>query len=186
MFIIAGLGNPGPDYEKTRHNIGFITANALAEDCGTKVDYLKFGALTVQVVIGGEKCLIMKPQTYMNNSGEAVGRAARFYKVPPENVIIISDDVSLKPGLLRIRRQGSAGGHNGLKSIIAHLGSENFPRIKIGVGDRDNPEIDLADHVLGKFLKEDISLMNEAIKSAVEATKLIIEGQIDEAMNKYN
>ena len=129
MYIIAGLGNPGPDYEKTRHNIGFLTANAIAADLGVKIDRLKFKSLTANAVIAGEKCLLMKPQTFMNNSGEAIGEAARFFKVPPENVIVISDDISLPPGTIRIRRKGSAGGHNGLKSIIAHLGSDNFPRV---------------------------------------------------------
>lgn len=186
MYIIAGLGNPGPGYEKTRHNIGFITANALAGEFGKKVDHLKFNALVTEIRIGTEKCLIMKPQTYMNNSGEAIGQAARFYKIPPENVIIISDDVSLDPGKIRIRRKGSAGGHNGLKSIIAHLGSEDFPRVKIGVGERRNPDSDLADHVLSTFDKSDIPLMNDAIKAATDAVKLIVSGDMDEAMNKYN
>lgn len=186
MYIVAGLGNPGPEYEKTRHNIGFLTANALAADLGVRIDRLKFKALTANAVIAGEKCLLMKPQTFMNNSGEAIGEAARFFKVPPENVIIISDDISLEPGKIRIRRKGSAGGHNGLKSIIAHLGSDNFPRVKVGVGERKNPESDLADFVLGTFSKEDIPIMNDAILNAVDAVELIIAGKTDEAMNKYN
>lgn len=186
MYIIAGLGNPGPEYEKTRHNIGFLTVNALAESLGTRVDHAKFNALVADVRIGMEKCLLMKPQTYMNNSGEAVGAAARFYKVPPENVIIISDDITLEPGVIRIRRKGSAGGHNGLKSIIAHLSSENFLRVKIGVGERRNTDSDLCDHVLGTFSKADIPVMNEAIKKAVEAVKLIVTDDVSEAMNRYN
>lgn len=186
MYIIAGLGNPGPDYEKTRHNIGFLTANALAADLGVRIDRLKFKALTANAVICGEKCLLMKPQTFMNNSGEAIGEAARFYKVPPQNVIIISDDISLQPGTIRIRRKGSAGGHNGLKSIISHLGSEDFPRVKVGVGERKNRDSDLADFVLGTFPKDDIPLMNDAILNAVDAIELIVSGKTDEAMNKYN
>ncbi|MBQ3897377.1 MAG: aminoacyl-tRNA hydrolase, partial [Clostridia bacterium] len=149
MFIIAGLGNPGREYEQTRHNIGFIAANAIAEAHGVKIDRLKFKALTATCVIGTEKVLLMKPQTFMNNSGEAIGEAARFYKVPPENILIIADDISLPPGTLRIRRKGTAGGHNGLKSIINHLDSTEFPRIKIGVGDRENPDEELMDYVLG-------------------------------------
>ncbi|MDO4832786.1 MAG: aminoacyl-tRNA hydrolase [Clostridia bacterium] len=186
MYIIAGLGNPGPDYEKTRHNIGFLTANAIAADLGVKIDRLKFKSLTANAVIAGEKCLLMKPQTFMNNSGEAIGEAARFFKVPPENVIVISDDISLPPGTIRIRRKGSAGGHNGLKSIIAHLGSDNFPRVKVGVGERKNLDSDLADHVLGTFSKEDAKVMNEAILDAVDAVELIVSGKTDEAMNRYN
>ncbi len=186
MFIIVGLGNPGREYEQTRHNIGFIAINAVAKAHGVKIDHLKFNALTASTMIGTEKVLLMKPQTYMNNSGEAVGEAARFYKVPPENILVISDDVSLAPGTLRIRRKGTAGGHNGLKSIINHLGSNEFPRIKIGVGEREHPDEDLADHVLGKFNRDDIDLMNETIKKAAAAADLIVEGQVAEAMNLYN
>lgn len=186
MFIIVGLGNPGREYEQTRHNIGFIAINAVAENHGVKIDHLKFNALTATCMIGTEKVLLMKPQTYMNLSGEAVGEAARFYKVPPENILVISDDVNLAPGTLRIRRKGSAGGHNGLKSIISHLGSDGFPRIKIGVGDKVHPDEDLADHVLGKFAREDIDLMNETIKKAAVAADLIVQGETAEAMNLYN
>lgn len=186
MFIIAGLGNPGREYEQTRHNVGFIAANAIAEKHGVKIDRLKFNALTASCMIGTEKVLLMKPQTFMNNSGEAVGEAARFFKVPPENVLIISDDISLEPGMLRIRRKGSAGGHNGLKSIISHLGSEDFPRIKIGVGERAHPDEDLKDFVLGRFDRADIDLMNETIRKAAAAAELIVAGETDEAMNLYN
>lgn len=186
MFIVVGLGNPGQQYEQTRHNIGFITINAVAENHGVKIDHEKWNALTAECRIGTEKVLLMKPLTFMNNSGEAVGEAARFYKVPPENVLIISDDISLKPGTVRIRRNGSAGGHNGLKSIISHLGSDNFPRIKLGVGERVHPDEDLADHVLGKFDKDDVPLMNEAIKKAAASVDLIVKGDIDGAMNLYN
>ena len=186
MFIIAGLGNPGREYEQTRHNIGFIAANAIAEAHGVKIDRLKFKALTATCVIGTEKVLLMKPQTFMNNSGEAIGEAARFYKVPPENILIIVDDISLPPGTLRIRRKGTAGGHNGLKSIINHLDSTEFPRIKIGVGDRENPDEELMDYVLGKFPREDIDLMNETIRKAAAAADLIVQGETSEAMNLYN
>lgn len=186
MYIIAGLGNPGRDYEQTRHNIGFITANAIAEAHGVKCDHLKFNALTAKFTVGTEKVLLMKPQTFMNNSGEAIGAAARFYKVPPENILVIADDISLPPGTLRIRRKGTAGGHNGLKSIISHLDSTDFPRIKIGVGDRDNPDEELMDYVLGKFPREDIDLMNETIRKAAAAAELIVQGEIAEAMNLYN
>lgn len=186
MFIIVGLGNPGREYEQTRHNIGFITINAVAENHGVKIDHLKFNALTATTMIGTEKCLLMKPQTFMNNSGEAVGEAARFYKVPPENIIVISDDISLDVGTIRIRRKGTAGGHNGLKSIISHLGSDAFPRIKIGVGERVHPDEDLADHVLGKFDRADVDLMNETIKKAAKAVDLMVAGDVDEAMNLYN
>ncbi len=186
MFIVVGLGNPGREYEQTRHNIGFITINALAEKYGVKIDHLKFNALTASAMIGTEKVLFMKPQTYMNNSGEAVGEAARFYKVPPENILVISDDINFEPGFMRIRRKGSAGGHNGLKSIINHLGSEDFPRIKMGVGAKVHPDEDLADHVLGKFNREDIDTMNDTIKKAVHASELIVSGDFDEAMNLYN
>lgn len=186
MFIIAGLGNPGREYEQTRHNIGFIAANAIAEAHGVKIDRLKFKSLTATCTIGTEKVLLMKPQTFMNNSGEAIGEAARFYKVPPENILVIADDISLPPGTLRIRRKGTAGGHNGLKSIISHLDSTEFPRIKIGVGDRDNPDEELMDYVLGKFPREDIDLMNETIRKAAAAADLIVQGQTSEAMNLYN
>ncbi len=186
MYLLAGLGNPGSEYANTRHNIGFITIDLLAESLGIKVDKLKFKSLTAECRIGTEKVLLMKPQTFMNNSGEAIGEAARFYKIPPENVVIISDDISLSPGKLRIRRKGSAGGHNGLKSIIAHLGSENFPRVKLGIGDREHPNHSLADFVLGKFSKDEMELVEEVAKKASDAASLIIAGNVDEAMNRYN
>ena len=186
MYLIAGLGNPGLKYENTRHNAGFIAIDQLAESNGVKIDRLKFNALTAECRISNEKCLLMKPQTYMNNSGEAVGEAARFYKIPPENVLIISDDISLIPGKLRIRRKGSAGGHNGLKSIIAHLGTDEFPRIRIGVGDRENPDFSLADFVLGKFTKDEMKLITDAAEKAQKAAETIVSGNMNEAMNKYN
>lgn len=186
MQIVAGLGNPGSKYENTRHNAGWQAIDYLADKYGVTVDRLNFSAMTNTVMIGGEKCLLMKPTTFMNNSGEAVGAAARFFKVPPEKVIILSDDINLEPGKLRIRRKGSAGGHNGLKSIIAHLGSDQFPRIRIGVGERANENMDLADFVLATFSKEDQKKMKEAYEQAADAVELIIKDNIQEAMNRYN
>lgn len=186
MYLLVGLGNPDSKYENTRHNAGFITIDHIADTYGVKIDRLKFHSLTAECRIGSERCLLMKPQTYMNNSGEAVGEAARFYKIPPENVLVISDDISLEPGRLRIRRKGSAGGHNGLKSIIAHLGSDGFPRVRVGVGDRENPDYSLADFVLGKFTKEETKLLQEAVNNAQKAAEYIVSGHIDKAMNDYN
>ena len=186
MFIIAGLGNPGSKYERTRHNAGWMAIDHLADKYGVTVDRLNFSAMTNTVMIGGQKCLLMKPTTFMNNSGEAIGAAARFYKIPPEQVIVLSDDINLEPGKLRIRRKGSAGGHNGLKSIIAHLGSDQFPRIRIGVGERANADMDLADFVLAKFSQEDMKLMKEAYEHAADSVKLIVEDNLQEAMNRYN
>ena len=185
MFIIAGLGNPGKKYENTRHNMGFLTIDLLAEEYDIKVDKLKFKSLVGEGRIAGQRVLLMKPQTYMNLSGEAVGAAARFYKIPPENVIIIYDDVSMAVGKMRIRLKGSAGGHNGIKSIISHMG-DTFPRIKLGVGEKPHPEYDLADWVLGKFTDGDRKLLSEKFDSAYQAVQLIIDGQSDKAMNLYN
>ena len=163
-----------------------MAIDSIAETLGVRIDRLKFLALTAECRIGTEKCLLMKPQTYMNNSGDAIGQAARFYKVPPENVIIIFDDISLEPGKIRIRRKGSSGGHNGLKSIIAHLGSDNFPRVKIGVGDRLNPDKSLADHVLGTFSKSDIKELEQLFPKVFDSVKLIVSNNTGEAMNRYN
>ena len=158
-WLVVGLGNPGPKYEWTRHNVGFLVVDALAERLGVPVQKLKYKALTNTAVIGGRSVLLMKPTTYMNLSGESVGQAARFYKIPPERVLVISDDVALPQGKLRIRRSGSAGGHNGLKNIIAHLGSDQFPRLKVGVGGKPYPDSDMADWVLGKFTGQDKAAM---------------------------
>ena len=149
-FIIAGLGNPGSKYEMTRHNAGFLAVDLFAIKEGVSIKKLKFHSLVCDVKIGGKKCLLMKPQTFMNNSGDAIGEAARLYGIPPEKVIIISDDISLDVGKIRIKRKGSAGGHNGLKSIIAQLGTENFPRIKIGVGKKPSADYDLVDWEIGR------------------------------------
>lgn len=185
-YIIAGLGNPGAKYEMTRHNAGFLAVELLARENDFDIKRLKFHALTQDFSGFGKKCLIMKPQTFMNNSGEAIGEAARFYKIPPQNIIVVSDDISLDVGKIRIRRKGSAGGHNGLKSIIEHLGSEDFPRIKIGVGKKPNAYTDLADWVLGRFPKEQEPDLKQALINADDAMRLIVNGEIDKAMNLYN
>ena len=185
-FIIAGLGNPGAKYEMTRHNAGFLVIDLLAVKEDLKINKLKFHALVGDIKIGGSKCLVMKPQTFMNSSGEAIGEAAKFYKIPPENVIVISDDISLDVGKIRIRRKGSAGGHNGLKSIIAHLGSEDFTRIKVGVGKKPTADYDLVDWVLGRFPKELERDLKTALENSVSAIPYIVKGETDQAMNLYN
>ena len=185
-FIIAGLGNPGKEYEYSRHNAGFLCLDILCNKYGLKTDRLKYRALTCAALIEGKPCLVMRPQTFMNNSGEAVKAAADFYKIPPEKIIVIYDDVSLPTGTLRIRRKGSAGGHNGIKSIIWHLNSDEFPRLKLGVGERTDPDGDLKDHVLGKFSKEDLATMRKTMERAVEAIPLILNGDIEGAMSQYN
>ena len=185
-FLIVGLGNPGGKYEITRHNAGFLCADLFAESMNTEIKRLKYHALTAEVNIDGHRCLLMKPQTFMNNSGEAVAEAAKFYKIPLEKIIVVFDDISLPIGKLRVRRKGSAGGHNGIKSIISHLGSENFPRVKIGVGAKPHPDYDLADWVLTSFKKEDFPALKEAMVNAGEAVKLIVNGNTDKAMNLYN
>lgn len=185
-YIIAGLGNPGAKYEMTRHNAGFLAIDMLAMKQNKEIKRLKFHALTCDAEIEGKKCLLMKPQTFMNNSGEAIGEAAKFYKIPPQNIIVFSDDISLDVGRIRIRRKGSAGGHNGLKSIIAHLGSEDFPRVKIGVGKKPNAYMDLADWVLGRFPKELEPQLKEALENADGAISLIVQDKFDRAMNLYN
>ncbi len=184
--IVVGLGNPGAEYVKTRHNAGFLAIDFIADKCGVKIDRLKFRALTCEVVIGGVRVLLMKPQTFMNSSGEAIGEAASFYKIAPENVIVLHDEISFDPGVMRIRRKGSAGGHNGLKSIISHLGADSFPRIKIGVGTKPSPEYDLVSWVLGKFSEEDIKKLTELYSSVYSSVDLILHGKIDDAMCKYS
>lgn len=185
-YIIAGLGNPGTKYEMTRHNAGFLAMDLLAIEEDIDIKKLKHHSLVCDAVINGKRCLLMKPQTMMNNSGEAIGEASRFYKIPPQNVIILYDDISLDVGQTRIRRKGSAGGHNGIKSIIAHLGSEEFPRIKIGVGKKPNPEYDLVNWVLGRFPKEQESDLKSALENSTKALRLIVNDEIDKAMNLYN
>lgn len=185
-YLIVGLGNPGAKYEMTRHNAGFLAVDLLAVKENLNIKKLKYHALVGDAVINGKKCLVMKPQTFMNNSGEAVGEAARFYKIPPERVIVISDDFSFDVGQIRIKRKGSAGGHNGLKSIIAHLGSENFPRIKVGVGKKPNTDYDIIDWVLGRFPKELEKDLKSALENAVDALPYIVNEEIDKAMNLFN
>lgn len=185
-FIIAGLGNPGAKYEMTRHNAGFLAMDLFAIKKNIDIKKLKFHSLVADVKIDGKRCLVMKPQTMMNNSGEAVAQAAGFFKVPAENIIIVYDDISLDVGQTRIRRKGSAGGHNGIKSIIAHLGSENFPRVKIGVGKKPNPEYDLVSWVLGRFPHEQENDLKKALENSSEAVELIVKGEIERAMNLYN
>ncbi len=185
-YIIVGLGNPGTEYESTRHNIGFMTIDTLCENLGVKCKKLKFKSLTCDAMVSGKRCLIMKPTTYMNKSGEAVTEAMQFYKIPPERTIIVLDDISLEPGRLRIRRKGSDGGHNGIKSIIYLSGSDAFPRIKMGVGAKPHPDYNLADWVLGHFKKEDGEKLEQAFQNAVSALELMVDGKIDQAMNKFN
>jgi PTH1 family peptidyl-tRNA hydrolase len=185
-YIIAGLGNPGLEYAKTRHNTGFMTLDRFAEKNNIRINKMQFKADCADIMINQKRCLLMKPATYMNNSGEAVEQARAFYKIPYENVIVVYDDISLAPGKLRIRRKGSAGGHNGIKSIIACMGDENFPRIKMGVGEKPHKDYNLADWVLGKYTDEQMNLVNEAIEKACEAIPLIVAGKIDEAMNKFS
>ena len=185
-WLVVGLGNPGPKYDWTRHNMGFLVIDELAEREKIPVQKLKFKALTNTVVIGDRSVLLMKPTTYMNLSGGAVGEAARFYKIPPERILVISDDVALPQGKLRIRRSGSAGGHNGLKDIIAHLGGDGFPRIKVGVGGKPHPDSDMADWVLGKFTGQDKKTMEEAIQRAADAVEELLKNGVDQAMSKFN
>ena len=185
-FIIAGLGNPGAQYDKTRHNVGFVAIDYIADKLGARIDRAKYHSLVAEVIIGDVRALLMKPQTFMNNSGVAIGEAAAFYKIPPERVLVLHDEISFDPGMLRIRRKGSAGGHNGLKSIIAHLSSEDFPRVKIGVGKKPTPEYDLADWVLGKLPKEHSDQIANRLEDIFVASQLIAGGKIDEAMQRYS
>ena len=185
-YVIAGLGNPGLEYEGSRHNAGFFTIDTLAEQLGEKIDRLRFKGKTAEVTIGDKRCLLLKPTTYMNNSGESVVQALEFYKIDAANLIVIYDDISLEPGKLRIRRKGSHGGHNGMRSIIELTGRDDFPRVKMGVGKKPHPDYDLAKWVLGKFGKEDAAKLKEAADSACECIKLMVQGKTDEAMNKYN
>ncbi len=185
MFIIAGLGNPSREYEKTRHNVGFEAIDLLADKLGIKCTDKKHKAYCGMGMIGTEKVILSKPQTYMNLSGESIGSMADYYKVEPDNIIVICDDINLEEGQLRIRAKGSAGGHNGLKSIINHLGSQEFLRIRVGVGEKPK-EMDLADYVLGRFPKAQEALMEDAYKAAAEASIKIVEDGVDAAMNLYN
>lgn len=185
-FLVVGLGNPDRKYTLTRHNSGFLCVDEFAEKNNVKINKLKFKAVVADAVIGSHRVILMKPQTYMNNSGEAVKEAAAFYKIPPEKIIIIFDDISLDVGKLRIKRKGTDGGHNGIKSIINCVGSTDFPRIKLGVGKKPHPDYDLADWVLSEFKKDESVPLKSAIDNACDALLLILDGKIDEAMNKFN
>lgn len=185
-FIIAGLGNPGKKYEGTRHNAGFMVIETLASMTGTRVNRAKFKSLCGEAVIGGKKVLLMMPQTYMNNSGEAVREAMAFYKLPPERCLIVCDDVTLPVGTIRIRRKGSDGGQRGVRSIITLCGSEQFPRIKLGVGQKPHPDYDLAAWVLSRFADNDKPAMREAVKNAAEAAEVIVQESIEAAMNRFS
>ena len=185
-WLLVCLGNPGDQYENTRHNVGFQVADEIAARKDVPVQRLKFRALTNTVTLGGRKVLLMKPMTYMNLSGEAVHEAASFYKIPPERVLVVSDEVALPPGKIRVRKNGSAGGHNGLKNIIAHLGTDQFPRVRVGVGQKPHPACDMADWVLGKFQGEDKKAVEAAVKRAADAVECLIKRGPEEAMNRYN
>lgn len=185
-YLIVGLGNPGTDYENTRHNIGFMTIDTLCEKYKISCKKVRFKSLTCDTTISGKRCLIMKPTTFMNNSGQAVTEAMSFYKIPPERTIVVYDDISLEPGKLRIRRKGSDGGHNGIKSIIYLSGKDTFPRIKMGVGAKPHPNYSLADWVLGHFKKEDGEALTKCFDNAVASIELMVADKTDQAMNKYN
>lgn len=183
MFLIVGLGNPGREYDNTRHNIGFHAIDIIADKYNIDVNRIKFKGVYGEGFIGGEKVMLLKPTTYMNLSGESIREVMDFYKLDLDQILVIYDDISLDVGKLRIREKGSAGGHNGIKSIIAHTGSEVFSRIKIGVG---QPKGDLVNHVLGKFSSEESEILNEVLEVVASATEVIIKEDTKEAMNKYN
>ena len=185
-WLIVGLGNPGREYEKTRHNCGFRAADLLAQQLGCKIDRLKFQGLYGQTEYGGRKLFLLKPQTYMNLSGRSVLQLSAFFHIPPQRIIVMFDDISLEPGRLRVRPDGSAGGHNGIKSIIQELGSSDFPRVKIGVGAKPHPDYDLADWVLGRFSAEDKKAIEGRWDDLEKACQLIMEGKLGEAQNRYN
>lgn len=185
-YIIVGLGNPGKEYEKTRHNAGRMALDKIAEKCGVKINKIKFKALYAQAELNGKKVLLLEPETYMNLSGISVSEAAAFYQVPVGHIIVLCDDISLPTAKLRIRREGSAGGHNGLKSIINMTESQAFPRIKIGIADRPNKNEDLANWVCGKFSKEEMTAIEARFDDICEACEMIVGGNTDGAMAKFN
>ncbi len=186
QWLLVCLGNPGKQYENTRHNIGFLTADELGRREGIKINKLRYRALTGEIRVGSQRVLVIKPQTYMNLSGEAVKLAGGFYKIPPDHVLVISDDVALPLGKLRIRAGGSAGGHNGLKNIIAHLGTDQFPRIRVGVGAPQHPEHEMVDWVIGGFTPAERKVVDEAVGRAVDAALCVIENGVQEAQNRFN
>ena len=185
-YLVVGLGNPGKQYEGTRHNAGFIALDYIAARAGAKLDRLKFKGLCGEAEIAGHKVLLLKPGTYMNLSGQSVIEAMGFYKLAPQKVIVIYDDISFPPGRLRIRLKGSDGGQNGMKNIIYLSGTEDFPRIRLGTGDRPDRRWNLADWVLSRFSESDWKLFQEAVKNAADALELMVQGRADEAMNRYN
>ncbi|MBQ3504676.1 MAG: aminoacyl-tRNA hydrolase [Oscillospiraceae bacterium] len=185
-WLIVGLGNPGKDYERTRHNCGFRAVDLLAEHLGCRIDKGKFQGLYAQTTYDGKKLMLLKPQTYMNLSGRSVLQLSAYFSIPPQRIIVLFDDISLPPGRLRIRADGSAGGHNGIKSIIAELGSQEFPRVKIGVGGKAHPEQDLADHVLSTFSAQEEKALTVALKNAADAALAIIDHGVPEAVNRFN
>ncbi len=185
-FLVVGLGNPDKKYTYTRHNSGFLCIDMLMSKLNFRVDKIKFKSIIGDTTINGHRCIVMKPQTYMNNSGEAVRECVNFYKINPENVIVIYDDISLDVGKLRIRRKGTDGGHNGIKSIIYHLNSDQFPRIKVGCGKKPHPDYNLADWVLSEFKKDELKALEPALENACKAIELLVDNQIDKAMNLYN
>ena len=186
VWLIVGLGNPGREYEKTRHNAGWRAIDRIAEKLGCKIDKAKFQGLYTQVSYKGDKLFLLKPMTYMNLSGRSVLQLSAFFKVPPARIIVLFDDISLEPGRLRLRKDGSAGGHNGIKSIIQELGSQDFPRVKIGVGAKPHPDYDLADWVLSTFTAQEETALSPAIDRAADAALCIIEKGIAEASNRYS
>ena len=185
-FMVVGLGNPGDKYAKTRHNVGFGAIEVLCKKYAVSCDRAKFHALCGEAVIDGKKVLLVMPQTFMNNSGEAVKAAADYYKIPPERIIVIYDDINFEPGVVRIREKGSDGGHNGMKSIISHLSSNNYPRIRVGVGKKPHPEYDLADWVLGEFKGEDREKLLSALDKVPDMVTLMVQGKFQEAMGRFN
>ena len=185
-WLIVGLGNPGREYEKTRHNAGFRAMDILSDRLGCRLDKAKFQGLYSQTTYHGRKLLLLKPQTFMNLSGKSVLQLSAYFHVPPQNIIVLFDDISLEPGKLRIRADGSAGGHNGIKSIIAELGSQTFPRVKIGVGAKPHPDFDLADWVLSAFSAQEEKALQPALERAAEAALAIVELGVPEASNRYS
>ena len=185
-YIVVGLGNPSEKYANTRHNAGFLSIDYIAEKKGTRIDRAKFKALTAVVEIGGKGVILMKPQTFMNLSGEAVGEAARFYKLSADKIIVISYYISLDVGRLRVRRKGSAGGHNGLKSINEHLGTDAYPRVKVGVGEKPHPDFELADWVLSSFDKNEMQLLSGSFPKILAGIEKIIAGDVEGAMQLCN
>lgn len=185
-YIVVGLGNPDKKYENTRHNAGFICIDKVAEKFGVSINRIKFKSLVGEGTVDGKKVLFMKPQTYMNNSGQAVVEAMNFYKIPAENVVLIFDDISLDVGKMRIRRKGSDGGQNGVKNIIYLSGKDTFPRIKVGIGKKPHPEYDLAKWVLSKFKGDEVNLIQKMADNCCTAIPFILNGEVDKAMNKFN